>query len=129
MADNSKVIDSFTLMPSLEFSRFNVKNAAQPVENYAVQGQRINKYAGQYHKNYFYFQVPVKDDKFKLFLNNVKQRFPMNIRFHENRTTFLAQHLALYYMKKHNLVNCLINHEFYARNMPENPIDLHTHYF
>lgn len=83
--------------------------------------------------NYYKFRLLANAradvDILNVFLKNIKEDPVMNVRFHNNRSTFLAQHLALEYIKKHNLVNCLINHEFYNQNIAEKPVDINNHIF
>lgn len=123
MTNGSTLIDNFTLEPSLK---------SKCTEEYSdINGRRLNQPRNQRDSTssdkYFYFQLLVKKDTLKVFVNNLKQTSSMNIRFHGNRSTFLCQHLALYYVKEHNLVNCLINHEFYGRKMPEKPVNIHNY--
>lgn len=118
MKETSGLVNNFTLE--------SCKLANHSEESEIFMGQRINKQCGD---QYFYFRLLANSDKFETFQNNIKTKPAMNVRFHENRTTFLCQHLALSYIHKHNLVDCLINHDFYGRNMPENPVNIDNYFF
>lgn len=92
----------------------------------SIKGQRVR----EYDDTHFYFELLANEHTYKTFLKDVEQQRAMyKIRFHDTRTTFLSQHLALEYIKKHNLVGCLINHEFYEKNMPEKPVDIQNYPF
>lgn len=119
MTECSTSVNNFTLEPSLK------SNCTEEISD--VKGQRLNQRdsssLGSSSDKYFYFQLLVNKDTLAVFVKKIKQKCAMNIRFHDNRSTFLSQHLALHYIKKHNLVNCFINHEYYGRKMPEKPVN------
>lgn len=129
MAEGSKLINIFTLEPSLK--------SKCTEENCDIKRQRLNYRLNQHDSTlnstsgdkYFYFRLFVNKNTLKVFVNTIKQKCGMNIRFHDNRSTFLSQHLALYYIKEHQLVNCLINHEFYGQKMLEKPVNFHNYPF
>lgn len=82
----------------------------------SLVGQRVR----QRDETHFYFEILTNKEN----LIDIQQSTTTyNIQFHENRTTFLAQHLALDYMEKHGLVDCLINNPLYGRDIKENPVN------
>lgn len=117
----SNLINTFTLN--------NCKKKNQSKENVECRAQKINQHGSDNGDQYFYFRLLENNDTLETFLNDIKQDPLMKIRFHENRTTFLSQHLALSYIKQHNLVKCFINHKFYEGNIPEIPMDINNHLF
>lgn len=129
MKESSKLVYNLTCEKSCQLmndsSLYSSGSIGSSIE---FKGQRIFQHDTNSSENYYYFQLLANVDTLNLFQCNIKKD-PMNIRFHENRSTFLSQHLALAYIKKHNLVNCLINHAFYEQNVVENPVDVDDHIF
>lgn len=117
---NSKEIDNFTLEIANEH---NSKTQSGITACDQIKCRRIK----EANDDYFHFQILENKEVLEKFLRDLKK--PYHVRFHPNRSTFLAQHLALEYMKEHNLVECLINHEMYNKNMPENSVNVEEHLF
>lgn len=91
-------------------------------KNITILGQRV----GHRDDSHYYFELFAEQE---LIITMKQSKSTYNIHFHENRTTFQCQHLALDYMSKHNLIECIVNNNLYEKNMPENPIRLDNYNF
>lgn len=111
--DSSKLINYFTLKSSID-----TNNDA------AISCQRINIR----ENSKFLFTLSTDKEA----IGEIKTRCLLDtydIRFHENRLTYLVQHNALQYIKEHNLVDCFLNNKAYGKDLPENVINLESYYF
>lgn len=118
MRESSKLVNNFTW-----------KNVSNSRQNNEFKGQRLNQHDRNSSDQYYYFQLLANGDILETFQSNIKLEPVMNFRFHGNRSTFLSQHLALLYIDRHNLVNCLINHKLYEENMTEKPVSIYNYHF
>lgn len=127
MEENSNVIYNFTLkLSNTEKSSSRCNDVSEE-----IRGQKISHFDRDYDNTYFYFQLLTNKEKLGIFLENVKRTnaSKYDIRFQDNRTTFLSQHLALQYMLEHNLVNCLVNNDMYDKEMLEEVVNVEHHVF
>lgn len=87
-----------------------------------LMGQRV----AHRDDTHYYFQLFAEQET----LIGIKQSTSSyKIIFHENRSTFQSQHLALDYMLEHNLIDCLVNNDLYEENIAEKPFDLESYCF
>lgn len=133
MENDSNVINNFTIELSNTKKRGSSKGFDGVLDE--IKGQRLvgklDHFDRHYDNTYFCFRLLTNQETLKIFLENLEKdtATKYNIRFHDNRTTFLSQHLALHYMLRHNLVNCLINNELYDKDVPEKLLNIELHTF
>lgn len=79
-----------------------------------------NRSQRNYHQDHQYIFVSLYADGHTVF--DIKELCSENlydVKFHGNRTTYLYQHHALDFVKKHQLFDCLVNNELYCKTLPE----------
>lgn len=110
---DSKLIKQFSLECAQENEKCDV-----------IMGQRIR----HFDNTHFYIQLSAEKNIVECMKRECSLK-TYNIRFHENRSTFQSQHLALDYMQEHKLVDCLVNNKMFGENVNEHPMMIETYCF
>lgn len=107
-AIRNKIISHFTLKASQAIPAGQFKN------RFKIIAGHIRFVKGEY----IYVDLVLEESLMKLFKEHClknKSKELFNIMFHPNRTTFLYQHNAVEWMKRHHLFECLINDQLYHK--------------
>lgn len=105
-------------------SHFTLKRNAQsqPAGEFNIIPGQIRYMLGEH----MYIDLDIEKstiDRFKAMFKENCLNDNYDIMFHSNRTTFLYQHNALEWMKRHHLFSCLIDDKLY-RNFRESSLNV-----